>query len=64
MVTYRKMRHKNAEDISKEPAAHLSVKLSCNWLIFVVTMATLVSSHPKVKNNIFTARDEGMIFFF
>ena len=27
-------------EISKEPAARLSGKLSCNWLIMLVTMAT------------------------
>ena len=31
--------------ISKEPAARLSGKLSCNWLIMLVTMATPISSH-------------------
>ena len=49
-------------EISKEPAARLSGKLSCNWLIMLVTMATPMSSHVKDKNNIFTARDEDMIF--
>ena len=28
----------------------------------LVTMATLISSHVKDKNSIFTARDEDMIF--
>ena len=37
-------------------------KLSCNWLIMLVTMATPISSHVKDKNSIFTARDEDMIF--
>ena len=41
----------------KEPAACLSVKLSCNWFIMLVTMATPISSHVKGKNSIFTARD-------
>ena len=49
-------------EISKEPAARLSGKLSRNWLIMLVTMATLISSHVKDKNGIFTARDEEMIF--
>ena len=31
-------------------------------MIFLVTMATPVSSHVKDKNGIFTARDEDMIF--
>ena len=37
-------------------------KLSCNWLIMLVTMATPASSRVKDKNSIFTARDEDMIF--
>ena len=49
-------------EISKEPAARLSGKLSCNWLIMLVTIATPISSHVKDKNSIFTARDEDMIF--
>ena len=49
-------------EISKEPAARLSGKLSCNWLIMLVTMVTPISSHVKDKNSIFTARDEDMIF--
>ena len=49
-------------EISKEPAARLSGKLSCDWLIMLVTMATPISSHVKDKNSIFTARDEDMIF--
>ena len=48
-------------EISKEPAARL-VGSSCNWLIMLVTMATPRSSHVKVKNSIFTACDEDMIF--
>ena len=40
----------------------LSGKLSCNWLIMLVTMATPISSHVKDKNGIFTANDEDMIF--
>ena len=39
----------------------LSGKLSCNWLIMLVTMATPMSSHVKDKNSIFSARDEDMI---
>ena len=46
------------DEISNEPATRLSGKLSCNWLIMLVTMATPISSH----NSIFTARDEGMMF--
>ena len=49
-------------EISKEPAARLSGKLSCNWLIMLVTMTPPISSHMKGKNSIFTARDEDMIF--
>ena len=49
-------------EISKEPAARLSGKLSCNWLIMLVTMATPISSHVKDKNGIFTAYGEDMIF--
>ena len=40
-----------------------SGKLSCNWLIMVVTMATPISWHVKDKNSIFNARDEDMIFY-
>ena len=36
-------------EILKEPAARLSGKLSCNWLIMLVTMATPISSHVKEK---------------
>ena len=49
-------------EISKEPAARLSGKLSCNWLIMLATMATPISSNVRNKNSIFTARDEDMIF--
>ena len=49
-------------EISKEPAAHLSGKPSCNWPIMLITMATPISSHVKDKNSIFTARDKDMIF--
>ena len=48
-------------EISKEPAARLSGKLSCDWLI-VLIMARPISSHVKDKNSIFTARDEDVIF--
>ena len=37
-------------------------KLSCNWVIMLVTMVTPLSSHVKRENSIFTARDEDMIF--
>ena len=37
-------------EISKEHATRLSGKLSCNWLIILVTMATPISSHVKDKN--------------
>ena len=37
-------------------------KLSCKWLIMLVTMATPIPSHMKDKNSIFTAPDEDMIF--
>ena len=37
-------------------------KLSGNWLIMLVTLATPISSHVKDTNSIFTARDEDMIF--
>ena len=50
-----------ANEISKEPATHLNGKLSCSWLIMLVTMATQISSHVKDKNSIFSARDEDMI---
>ena len=49
--------------ISKEPTARLNGKLSCNWLIMLVTMATPISSHVKDKDGIFTARDEDLIFY-
>ena len=49
-------------EISKEPAVRLSGKLSCNWLIMLVTVATPISSHVRDKNSIFTARDEDMIY--
>ena len=49
-------------EISKELAARLSRKLSCNWLIMLVTMATPISLHVKDINSIFTGRDEDMIF--
>ena len=41
-------------EISKEPAARLNGKLSFDWLIMLVTMAT--------PNSIFAARDENMTF--
>ena len=50
------------DEISKDQAARLSGKLSRNWLIMLVTMATPISSHVKDKNSYFTARDEDMIF--
>ena len=37
-------------------------KLSCKWLIMLVTMATSIPLHMKDKNSIFTAPDEDMIF--
>ena len=40
----------------------LSGKVSFNWLIMLVTMATPISSRVKDKNGIFTAHDEDMIF--
>ena len=43
--------------ISKEPAARLSVKFCCNWLVKLVTMATPISPKVKDKNRIFTAGD-------
>ena len=49
-------------EMSKELAARLSGKLSCSWLVMLVTMATPISSYVKDKNSIFTARDEDMIF--
>ena len=49
-------------EISKELATSLSGKLSCNWLIMLVIMATPISSHVKDKNSVFTARNEDMIF--
>ena len=50
------------EEIKTIILSNLSGKLSCNWLIMLVTMATPISSHVKDKNCIFTARDEDMIF--
>ena len=38
------------------------MKLSCNWLIMLVTMATPKPSHVKDENSIFTARKEDIIF--
>jgi len=35
-----------------------SRKLSCSWLIMVVTMVTPIFSNMKDENNIFTACDE------
>ena len=52
----------SVNEISKEPVARLSGKLSCNWLIMLVTMATPISSHVKDENSIFTERDEDMTF--
>ena len=46
----------------KKNSITLSGKLSCNWPIMLVTMATPISSKVKDKNSIFTARDEDMIF--
>ena len=43
--------------------SNLSGKLSSNWLIILVTMATPISSHMKDKDSIFTARDEDVIFW-
>ena len=37
-------------------------KVSCNWLIMLVTMATPISSHGKDKKSIFAACGEDMIF--
>ena len=42
-------------EISKELATHVSGKLTCNWLIMLVTMATPISSHMRDQNSIFTA---------
>ena len=50
------------DEISKETAARVSGKLSCNWLIMLVTMAIPISSHVNEKNSIFTARGEDMTF--
>ena len=50
-----------SDEISEEPAARLSRKLSCGRLIMLVTMATPISSLMKDKNSLFTARDEDMI---
>ena len=44
------------------PKVKILMKLSCNWLIMLVTMATPIPSHVKDKNSIFTARNEDMIF--
>ena len=45
-------------EISKELAARLGGKLSCNWQIMLVTMATPIAAHVKDKNSIFTGRDQ------
>ena len=37
------------DEISKEPAARLSGKFSCNCLVMLVIMATPLSSHVKDK---------------
>ena len=50
-----------SDEISEEPAARLSRKLSCFRLIMLVTMATPISSLVKDKNSLFTTRDEDMI---
>ena len=50
------------EEIKTIILSNLSGKLSCNWLIMLVTMATPISSHVKDKNSIFTVCDEDMIF--
>ena len=47
-----------SDEISEEPAARLSRKLSCCRLIM---LATPISSLVKDKNSLFTARDEDMI---
>ena len=47
-------------EIFKEPDARPSRKLSCNWLIMLVTMATPL--YVKDKNSKYTARDEDMSF--
>ena len=49
-------------EILKEPAARLSGKLSCDWLIMLITIATPLFSHLKDKNSIFTAHHKDMIF--
>ena len=49
------------EEIKTIILSNLSGKLSCNWLIMLVTMATPMSSHVKDKNSIFSARDEDRI---
>ena len=51
-----------SDEISEEPAARLSRKLSCCRLIMLVTTATPISSLVKDKNSLFTARDEDMLF--
>ena len=53
---------KNSNEEEKNSVTCLSGKVSCNWLIMLVTMATPISSHMKDKNSIFTPRDEDMIF--
>ena len=56
------LRSNFVNEMSKELAARLSGKLSCSWLVMLVTMATPISSHVKDKNSIFTAHDEDMTF--
>ena len=50
-------------EISKELSTRLSRKLSCNWLIILVTMVTPISSHVRDKNSIFTVCDEDINFY-
>ena len=50
------------EEIKTIILSNLSGKLSCNWLIMLVTMATPISSHVKGKKSIITACAEDMIF--
>ena len=41
-----------------DTVTRLSRKLSCNWLVMIVTMATLIASDVNDKNSIFTARED------
>ena len=49
-------------EVWKELGVCLVGKLSCNWLIMLVTLVTPISSHMEDKNSVFTVSNEDMIF--